>query len=106
MVLLLAVGINGGAISIYWGQNGGEGILAETCLTETTIMVRSTPVKAKQIATYLWNNFLGGLSSTRQLGDTVLDGIEFDIEGGTTEHWDDLANYRPKYTSEGKKLVA
>ncbi|PWA42879.1 hypothetical protein CTI12_AA539660 [Artemisia annua] len=51
-------------------------------------------------------NLSGGLSSTRQLGDTVLDGIEFDIEGGTTEHWDELANYRPKYTSEGKKLVA
>ena len=59
---------------------------------------------AKQIATYLWNNFLGGSSSTRQLGDAVSDGIEFDIEGGTTEHWDDLANYPPKYTSEGKKV--
>ncbi|PWA64000.1 glycoside hydrolase family 18, catalytic domain-containing protein [Artemisia annua] len=70
MVLLLAVGINGGAISIYWGQNGG------------------------------------GSSSTRQLGDAVLDGIEFDIERRITEHWDDLANYSPEYTSEGKKLVA
>ncbi|PWA98751.1 glycoside hydrolase family 18, catalytic domain-containing protein [Artemisia annua] len=59
---------------------------------------------AKQIATYFWNNFLGGSSSTRQLGDAVLDEIDFDIEGGTTEHWDDLANYRPEYTSEGKKV--
>ena len=33
MMLLLAVGINGGGISIYWGQNGGEGTLAETCST-------------------------------------------------------------------------
>lgn len=31
MMLLLAVGINGGGISIYLGQNGGEGTLAETC---------------------------------------------------------------------------
>ena len=59
---------------------------------------------AKQVATYLWNNFLGGSSSTRKLGDTVLDGIEFDIKRGTTEHWDDLANYRHGYTSEGKKV--
>ena len=38
MILLLAVGINGGGISLYRGQNGGGGTLAETCLTETTIM--------------------------------------------------------------------
>ncbi|PKI66215.1 hypothetical protein CRG98_013383 [Punica granatum] len=40
---------------------------------------------------YLWNNFLGGRSSSRPLGDAVLDGIDFDIEGGTGRHWDDLA---------------
>ncbi|KAJ6941741.1 hevamine-A-like [Populus alba x Populus x berolinensis] len=38
---------------------------------------------AKQAATYLWNNFLGGHSSSRPLGPAVLDGIDFDIEGGT-----------------------
>ncbi|KAJ0931775.1 putative chitinase [Helianthus annuus] len=33
MMLLLAVGANAGGIAIYWGQNGGEGTLAETCST-------------------------------------------------------------------------
>ncbi|TQE01322.1 hypothetical protein C1H46_013083 [Malus baccata] len=46
---------------------------------------------AREVATYLWNNFLGGTSSLRPLGDVVLDGIDFDIEGGTPIHWDDLA---------------
>ncbi|GKC11547.1 hevamine-A-like protein [Tanacetum coccineum] len=59
---------------------------------------------AKQIATYHWNKLLGGSSSTRPLGDTVLNVIEFDNEGGTTEHWCDLAKYLSGYTSEGKKV--
>lgn len=45
----------------------------------------------RQVANYLWNNFLGGQSSSRPLGDAVLDGIDFDIEGGTTQNWDELA---------------
>ena len=45
----------------------------------------------RQVANYLWNNFLGGQSSSRPLGDAVLDGIDFDIVGGTDQHWDDLA---------------
>ncbi|KAF9622890.1 hypothetical protein IFM89_035123 [Coptis chinensis] len=46
---------------------------------------------ARQVATYLWNNFLGGQSSFRPLGDAVLDGVDFDIEGGSGQYWDDLA---------------
>ncbi|KAJ8747033.1 hypothetical protein K2173_003355 [Erythroxylum novogranatense] len=46
---------------------------------------------ARQVAQYLWDNYLGGQSGSRPLGDAVLDGIDFDIEGGTTEHWDELA---------------
>lgn len=38
---------------------------------------------ARQVADYLWNNFLGGRSSSRPLGNAVLDGIDFGIEGGT-----------------------
>lgn len=48
---------------------------------------------AMHVATYLWNNFLGGQSSSRPLGPAVLDGIDFDIEGGSNQHWDDLARY-------------
>ncbi|KAK1382427.1 hypothetical protein POM88_020162 [Heracleum sosnowskyi] len=33
LLQLLAVGSHAGSISIYWGQNGEEGTLAETCAT-------------------------------------------------------------------------
>ncbi|KAL5989268.1 hypothetical protein ACLOJK_010158 [Asimina triloba] len=36
---------------------------------------------------------LRGHSSTCPLGDPVLDGIDFNIKGGTTQHWDDLARF-------------
>ncbi|KAG2544242.1 hypothetical protein PVAP13_9NG837150 [Panicum virgatum] len=38
---------------------------------------------AFQLAQYIWNNFLGGHSNKRPLGDAVLDGVDFDIEGCT-----------------------
>ncbi|KAG6785340.1 hypothetical protein POTOM_011070 [Populus tomentosa] len=59
---------------------------------------------AKQVATYLWNNFLGGHSSSRPLGPAVLDGIDFDIEGGTNQHCDDLARFLSAYSKQGKKV--
>ncbi|KAM2103960.1 hypothetical protein COP2_002100 [Malus domestica] len=59
---------------------------------------------ARQVATDLWNNFLGGHSSSRPLGAAVLDGIDFDIEGGTDQHWDDLAKYLSGYSKRGKKV--
>ncbi|KAL2520554.1 Acidic endochitinase [Forsythia ovata] len=59
---------------------------------------------ARQVATYLWNSFLGGKSSSRPLGNAVLDGIDFDIEGGTNQHWDDLARYLSAYSNKGKKV--
>jgi chitinase len=45
----------------------------------------------RSFADYLWHHFLGGQSYCRPLGDAVLDGIDFDIERGTTEYWDELA---------------
>jgi chitinase len=56
---------------------------------------------AKNVADYLWNNFLGGQSSSRPLGDAVLDGIDFDIEQGSTLYWEDLARFLSKY---GRKV--
>ncbi|MBA0743685.1 hypothetical protein Gogos_006346, partial [Gossypium gossypioides] len=162
MVLVLATGSYGGGISIYWGQNGNEGTLAETCATgnyeyvniaflatfgngQTPMInlaghcdpysngctglssdIKSCQAKgvkvilsigggagsyslsssddARQVAMYFWNNFLGGTSSSRPLGPAVLDGIDFDIEGGTGEHWDDLAKYLSGYSKKGKKV--
>ncbi|KAJ6411093.1 hypothetical protein OIU84_007781 [Salix udensis] len=129
---------NGAGIAIYWGQDGGEGSLADTCNTGNFQFVNvaflstfgngQTPVlnlagpfdqikscqsrgikvllsiggaggsyslssadDAGQVATYIWNNFLGGQSSSRPLGDAVLDGVDFDIEAGSGQFWDDLA---------------
>ncbi|KAL5572023.1 hypothetical protein UlMin_021620 [Ulmus minor] len=161
LVALLTTAEAGG-IAIYWGQNGNEGTLAETCATGNydfvniaflptfgngqTPMINlaghcdpytngctkfSSDIKAcqakgvkvilsigggagsyyltsaedaRQVATYLWNNFLGGSSSSRPLGDAILDGIDFDIEGGTNQHWDDLARYLSGYSKKGKKV--
>ncbi|XP_058755639.1 acidic endochitinase-like [Vicia villosa] len=55
---------------------------------------------ASSVATYLWNNFLGGQSSSRPLGPAVLDGIDFDIEGGSNQHWGDLARYLKGYNKK------
>ncbi|KAF9599508.1 hypothetical protein IFM89_038728 [Coptis chinensis] len=171
-----------GGISIYWGQNGNEGTLAETCgtgnydfvniaflatfgngqlpminlathcdpysngctsLSDDIKTCQSSGIKvilsiggasgsyslassddarqvatylwnnflggqssddARQVATYLWNNFLGGQSSSRPLGDAVLDGIDFDIDGGSNLYWDDLARYLSGYSKKGKKV--
>ncbi|KAJ1389848.1 Glycoside hydrolase family 18, catalytic domain [Sesbania bispinosa] len=156
ILLALANGSNAGGIAIYWGQNGNEGTLANTCATgnyEFVILaflptfgngqkpminlaghcdpysngctglssdIKSCQAKgikvllslgggagsyslassqdARQVATYLWNNFLGGHSSSRPLGPAVLDGIDFDIEGGTNLYWDDLARYLKGYS--------
>ncbi|GLJ20986.1 hypothetical protein SUGI_0383570 [Cryptomeria japonica] len=58
---------------------------------------------AQNVATYLWNNYLGGQSDNRPLGDAVLDGIDFDIEA-TTEHWDDLAKALSALSTSSKKV--
>ncbi|KAH7673753.1 Chitinase protein [Dioscorea alata] len=65
---------------------------------------------AQQVADYLWNNFLGGSSSFRPLGDAVLDGIDFAITGATTAlYWDELAQMLYDYSQysqqeQGKKV--
>ncbi|GAB4858703.1 Acidic endochitinase se2 [Ancistrocladus abbreviatus] len=150
LILLSIKPSHGGGIAIYWGQNGNEGTLADTCATGnyayvliaflTTFGNGQTPVlnlaghcdpssngctalssdisscqnkgikvllslggasgsyglsstdDANQVANYLWNNYLGGQSDSRPLGDAVLDGIDFDIEQGTDQYWGDLAN--------------
>lgn len=37
---------------------------------------------ATKVADYIWDHFLGGQSNSRPFGDAVLDGVDFDIEGG------------------------
>ncbi|KIY73425.1 carbohydrate-binding module family 5 protein [Cylindrobasidium torrendii FP15055 ss-10] len=40
--------------------------------------------QAEAFATTIWNLFLGGSSSTRPFGSAVLDGVDLDIEGGSS----------------------
>ncbi|KAL6124110.1 hypothetical protein ACLB2K_076625 [Fragaria x ananassa] len=123
--IALQIGADAAGMAIYWGQNGNEGTLEETCATgnydyvniaflptfgngQTPMInlaghcdpytngctglssdIRSCQAKgvkvilsigggagsyyltskedARQVATYLWNNFLGGTSSSRPL---------------------------------------
>ncbi|KAL8495074.1 hypothetical protein ACS0TY_019293 [Phlomoides rotata] len=162
VMLMLVAGSEAGGISIYWGQNGNEGTLAETCatgnyeyvvlaflssfgngqkpmlnlaghcdpysdgctgLSSNITLCQDKGIKvllsigggaggytlastadARQLATYLWDNFLGGKSPSRPLGGAVLDGIDFDIEGGTSQHWDKLATFLSAYSKRGKKV--
>ncbi|XP_006644469.2 acidic endochitinase-like [Oryza brachyantha] len=53
----------------------------------------SSTQDAQDVADYLWNNFLGGSSPSRPLGDAFLDGIDFDIETGDSAHYDELATF-------------
>ncbi|XP_059075082.1 acidic endochitinase-like [Cryptomeria japonica] len=39
---------------------------------------------AQNLTNYLWENFLGGQSNSRPLGDVILDDIDFDIRTTTT----------------------
>ncbi|XP_028763028.1 hevamine-A-like [Neltuma alba] len=64
----------------------------------------SEAINATEVATYLWNNFLGGQSSSRPLGPAVLDGIDFDIEGGSNQYWGDLARLLKSYSKGGRKV--
>ncbi|XP_047983757.1 acidic endochitinase-like [Salvia hispanica] len=61
--------------------------------------------EATQLASYLWDNFLGGSSPSRPLGPAVLDGVDFDIEGGTSHHWDELARALYSHGKGSKKKV-
>nr|ADP68561.1 class 3 chitinase [Hippophae rhamnoides] len=161
-VLALLQSSYAGGIAIYWGQNGNEGTLTQTCNTgkysyaniaflnkfgngqtpEINLAGHCNPASkgctsvstgigncqnrgikvmlsigggvgnyslsssndAQNVANYLWNTFLGGQSSSRPLGDAVLDGIDFDIELGSTLHWDDLARALSGFSKRGRKV--
>ncbi|KAM7499738.1 hypothetical protein LguiA_024152 [Lonicera macranthoides] len=66
----------------------------------------SSPADATEVANYLWNNFLGGQSSNRPLGSAVLDGIDFDIESGSGQYWDDLARALSGFSSQRRVYLS
>ncbi|TFK41331.1 glycoside hydrolase family 18 protein [Crucibulum laeve] len=48
--------------------------------------------QATTFAQTIWDLFLGGSSSTRPFGSAVLDGIDLDIEGGSSDHYSTFVN--------------
>ncbi|GLT84690.1 hypothetical protein SLE2022_029070 [Rubroshorea leprosula] len=103
IVLVLVAGADAGGIAIYWGQNGNDGTLEEA--SEATTLPQQRTPGGRQVAKYLWNNFLGGKSSSCPLGDANLDGIDFDIEGETNQHWDELARYLSAPAAPGSGFI-
>ncbi|KAJ4829223.1 hypothetical protein Tsubulata_029585 [Turnera subulata] len=59
---------------------------------------------ARTVSEYIWNNFLGGTSTSRPFGPAVLDGVNFDIQTGTDWYWDDLVRFLHAYNSRGRKV--
>ncbi|KAI0805941.1 glycoside hydrolase superfamily [Irpex lacteus] len=60
--------------------------------------------QATAFADQIWNLFLGGSSSTRPFGSAVLDGVDLDIEGGSTAHFVAFVNQlRSHFNGASKK---
>ena len=65
----------------------------------------SSSKDATNVADYIWNNFLGGKSSSRPFGDAVLDGVDFDIElGGGESYYAALARRLSQHSQGGRKV--
>lgn len=52
----------------------------------------SSDAQAQQFAQNIWNIFLGGTSSTRPFGSAILDGVDLDIEGGSSTYYATFIN--------------
>jgi|UniRef100_A0A0E0FT64 chitinase len=63
---------------------------------------------AADLDDYLWNAFLGGGRSgvARPFGDAVVNGIDFFIDQGATEHYDELARLLHGHSNGGVMLTA
>ncbi|XP_038875419.1 acidic endochitinase-like [Benincasa hispida] len=80
-------------IKIFLSIGGGAG----------SYTLNFTDDDATDDALYLWNNFLGGESSSRPLGDAVLDGIDFVVAWDpSSKHRDKLAKALMKYKEQSK----
>ncbi|XP_062198145.1 xylanase inhibitor protein 1-like [Phragmites australis] len=66
-----------------------------------------TARSARDVADHLWHAYLGGgrHGVFRPFGDAVLDGVDFYIDHGGSEHYDELARRLAGYRHRGKKAV-
>ncbi|XP_017241770.1 acidic endochitinase [Daucus carota subsp. sativus] len=81
-------------IKVLLSLGGGQG-------SETSM---SSPADAKQVANYLYNNFLDGQSASRPFGSAILDGVDFDIEHGSSLYYDDLARDLSGFSTPQRKV--
>ncbi|TCD70241.1 Chitinase 1 [Steccherinum ochraceum] len=63
----------------------------------------SSDSQASAFADQIWNLFLGGSSSTRPFGNAVLDGVDLDIEGGSTAHFTTFVNQLRSHMNSASK---
>ncbi|OIW02015.1 hypothetical protein TanjilG_11608 [Lupinus angustifolius] len=92
-----------GVISIYWGQNGEEGSLVAACNTGNYAIVNIAFLSSFGNGNSPTLN-LGGTSNKRPLGNAILNGIDFAIVTGSTQHWDELAKAISGYNVKGNKI--
>ncbi|KDQ54773.1 carbohydrate-binding module family 5 protein [Jaapia argillacea MUCL 33604] len=59
--------------------------------------------QAQTFAETIWNLFLGGTSSTRPFGSAVLDGVDLDIEGGSSTGYAAFVTQIRSYASGASK---
>lgn len=63
----------------------------------------SSDDQGQTFADTIWNLFLGGSSATRPFGDAVLDGVDLDIEGGTSTGYAAFVNRIRSHASGASK---
>ncbi|KAL6311613.1 hypothetical protein AAG906_027348 [Vitis piasezkii] len=99
--LALISNTNAGTITVYWGQNGNEGSLADTCssgyygIVNIAFLVVFGNNQTPQVANYLWNNFSWGpikLTTIRRCC--------------TTQHGDELAKVLSEFSGQRKVYLS
>lgn len=63
----------------------------------------SSDAQAQQFADTIWNLFLGGTSTTRPFGDVWLDGVDLDIENGSTSYTAFVKRLQTHFAAAPKK---
>ncbi|KAJ7347235.1 glycoside hydrolase superfamily [Mycena albidolilacea] len=81
-------GVSGSCMSLAAGiaacQAAGKLVTLSLGGGGTSGAVFSSDSDATTFATTIWNNFLGGSSSHRPFGSAILDGVDLDIESGSS----------------------
>ncbi|RYR40800.1 hypothetical protein Ahy_A09g046547 isoform D [Arachis hypogaea] len=99
-------GCTGLSLDIKSCQKQGIKVMLSIGGVSSTYQLTSSK-DAKNVSDYLWNNFLGGNSSSRPLGDAVLDGIEFNPgDNGYSIYWMDLARYLKSNSTQNVSIGA